>query len=91
MHATAKAVEKAETSAKSMQEGAHDVNRQAIAFLEHNVAASFEFAQKMVRARTIEEIGQIQQAFLQKQVEAVQTQTKGLSDAISRTAARYGT
>ena len=87
MSATAKAVEKSETSAKSMQTGARDVNRQALAFLEANVAASFDFAQQLVRARTVEEIGQIQQAFLQKQAEAAQSQTRDMADTIGKAAA----
>lgn len=87
MSATAKAVEKSEASAKSMQTGARDVNRQALAFLEANVAASFDFAQQLVRARTVEEIGQIQQAFLQKQAEAAQSQTRDMADTIGKAAA----
>lgn len=87
MNATAKAVEKSEASARSMQTGARDVNRQALAFLEANVAASFDFAQQLVRARTVEEIGQIQQAFLQKQAEAAQSQTRDMADTIGKAAA----
>jgi phasin len=86
MTATAKAVEKSETSAKSVQSGARDVNRQALSFLEANVAASFDFAQQLVRARTVEEIGQIQQAFLQKQAEAAQSQTRDMAETIGKAA-----
>jgi phasin len=86
MSATAKAVEKSETSAKSIQSGARDVNRQALAFLESNVAASFDFAQQLVRARTVEEIARIQQDFLQKQAEATQSQTRDLAETIGKTA-----
>lgn len=82
MNATVKAVAKAEHSAKSIQQGAQDANRKALTFLEENVAASFEFAQKMVRAKTLEEIGQIHQEFLRKQVETVQTQAKSLTEFI---------
>lgn len=86
MNATAQAVEKSETSAKSIQSGARDVNRQALAFLESNVAASFDFAQQLVRARTVEEIARIQQAFLQKQTEATQSQTRDLAETIGKAA-----
>lgn len=86
MSATAQAVEKSETSAKSIQSGARDVNRQALAFLESNVAASFDFAQQLMRARTVEEIARIQQAFLQKQAEATQGQTRDLAEAIGKAA-----
>lgn len=86
MSATVKAVDKAESSAKSLQEGARDVNRQAIGFLEENVAASFEFAQKMVRARTLEELQSIHRDFLERQVAAAQSQTKSVGEAIGRVA-----
>ncbi|WEK52244.1 MAG: phasin family protein [Candidatus Kaistia colombiensis] len=86
MGATVKAVENSETSAKTLQSGARDVNRQALAFLEANVAASFEFAQKLVRARTVEELGQIQQDFLARQVETVQSQGKHMAETIGKAA-----
>lgn len=86
MSATVKAVDKAETSTKSLQEGARDVNRQAIGFLEENVAASFEFAQKLVRARTVEELQSIHRDFLQRQVAAAQAQTKTVGEALTKAA-----
>lgn len=86
MGATVKAVEKSETSAKTLQSGARDVNRQALAFLEANVAASFDFAQKLVRARSVEELSQIQQEFLKTQVEAAQSQGKDMADTIGKAA-----
>jgi phasin len=86
MGATVKAVEKSETSAKTLQSSARDVNRQALAFLEANVAASFDFAQKLVRARTVEELGQIQQDFLKSQVETAQSQSKDMAEAIGKAA-----
>ncbi|MBZ9934676.1 phasin family protein [Mesorhizobium sp. BR1-1-16] len=86
MSATVKAVDKAETSTKSIQEGARDVNRQAIGFLEENVAASFEFAQKLVRARTVEELQSIHRDFVQRQVAAAQAQTKTVGEVLTKVA-----
>ncbi len=84
--ATVKAVDKAETSTKSLQDGARDANRQAIGFLEENVAASFEFAQKMVRARTLEELQTLHRDFLQRQIAAAQTQTKSVGETLTKAA-----
>jgi phasin len=86
MTATVKAVDKAETSAKSLHAGAQDANRQALSFLEENVAASFAFAQKLVRAQTIEEFGEIQKDYLKRQMESAQSQTKGMADLIGKVA-----
>ena len=86
MTATVKAVDKAEHSTKSIQEGAADINRQALSFLEQNIASSFEFAQRMVRAKTIEELSELQKSYLSKQVETAQSQTKGLTEMLGKVA-----
>jgi phasin len=86
MTATVKAIDKAETSAKSLQSGTQDMNRQAIGFVEENVAATFELAQKMVRAKTLEELGELQKEFLAKQTEAVRSHSKNFSDMVGRVA-----
>ena len=76
--ATQKAVAKAEGSVKSIREGAADVNRQALAFVEENIAASFDLAQKLVRAHTVEEVAAVQQEFLQRQMAAAAEQGKAI-------------
>lgn len=89
--ATVKAVDKAETSAKSLQSGTQDLNRQALGFVEANVAATFEFAQKLVRAKTIEELGELQKDFLARQAEAVRGQSQNLTEMIGRVASDAAT
>jgi phasin len=84
--ATQKAVAKAEGSVKSMREGAADVNRQALAFVEENIAASFELAQKLVRAHTIEEVAAVQQEFLRRQMAAAAEQGKAIGTMMGRAA-----
>ncbi|MCX5495499.1 phasin family protein [Kaistia dalseonensis] len=86
MNATVKAVDKVETSTKSLQEGALDVNRKALGYIEENIAASFDFAQKMVRVKTIEELGELQQSFLKQQVESVQAQGKNMTEILGKVA-----
>jgi phasin len=84
--ATQKAVAKAEGSVKSMREGAVDVNRQALAFVEENIAASFDLAQKLVRAHTVEEVAAVQQEFLQRQMAAAAEQGKAIGTMMGRAA-----
>jgi phasin len=78
MDATQKAVAKAEGSLKSVREGAADLNRQTLAYVEENVAASFELAQKIARATTVEEVAALQQDFLRRQTAATAEQAKSL-------------
>jgi len=85
--ATQKAVAKAEDSAKTLREGAAEVNRQALALAEENVAASFDLAHRLVRARTVEEVALIQQEFVQRQMQNLAEQGKNLGEMMGRTAA----
>ena len=82
--ATQKAVAKAEGSAQSLREGAADVNRQALAYVEENVAASFELAHRLVRARSVEEVAAIQQEFIQRQMKNLTQQGKSLGEMMGR-------
>ena len=68
LEATQQAVAKAEGSARSVQEGAADLNRQAMAYMEENIGASFDFVQRLVQRRTVEEVAALQQEFVRKQM-----------------------
>jgi phasin len=84
LDATQKAVASVEGSAKSVGEGAADLSRQSLAFVEENVAASFDLAQRLVQARTIEEMAALQQEFIGRQMAAVAQQGKTLSAMAER-------
>jgi len=84
LEATQKAVAKVEGSAKSVQQGTAEVNRQALAFLEENVSASFDLAQRLVQARTMEEIAALQKEFFTKQMATFAEQGKGLGSMMGR-------
>lgn len=86
LEASQKALADAEGAARSMREGAADVNRQAMAFVEENIGASFEFAQKLVRANTVEEIAALQQDFIKRQMATMTEQGKNLGEMVGRAA-----
>jgi phasin len=86
LDATQKAVAGAEGSARTMGAGAADLSRQSLAFVEQNIAASFELAQRLVQARTIEEVAALQQEFLRRQLSAASEQGKALGETASRAA-----
>jgi phasin len=86
LDATHEAVAKAEGSAKSVREGAAEVSRQALAYVEENVAASFDFAHRLVQARTIEEIAALQKEFVAKQMASLAEQGKSLGGMMGRAA-----
>lgn len=82
--ATQEAVAKAEGSARSIQENAADVSRQTMAYIENNMAASFDLAQRLVRARTVEEVAAIQREFVTRQMTTLTAQGKEMGEMISR-------
>lgn len=80
------AVNDMEGRAKAAQAGAKDVGGLAMAFAERNVSASFDFAQKLVRARDVEEIMRLQGDYVKEQVQALNDQARELGQAASRVA-----
>ena len=84
--ATQQAVSKAENSAKTLREGAGDVNRQALALAEENVAAAFDLAHRLVRARSVEEVASVQQEYMQRQMRNLAEQGKNLGEMMGRAA-----
>ena len=86
MTAAQKAVTTAETQAATAQSGAKDVGAKVMGFAEQNIANSFEFAQKLVRAKDIQEVVALQQEFLKAQMQAMQSQAKDLSSAATKAA-----
>lgn len=79
------ATQKAVPSGKgSVGEEAADLSREALAFVEENVAASFELAQRLVQARTVEEVAALQQEFVRRQMAAFAEQGAALSAMAQR-------
>lgn len=87
LDATQKAVATAADSPFALGEGASDLTRQSLAYLEENIAASFALAQKLVQARTLEEVTALQQEFLERQMKTAAEQARALGGMASRAAA----
>jgi phasin len=79
-HRTVNAMDSAADTGRT---GAQDAGRRAIAIAETNVAASFAFAQRLVRATDMGEVMQIQSEFLQQQLSAMQDQLSELGAALT--------
>lgn len=84
MDAASKAVSAAEDSAGTMQEGAKELGRKALGFAEENVTASFEFAEKLVRAKDPAEVMRLQAEFVQAQMRVLSEQAKALGDTATK-------
>ena len=84
--ATQHAVGTAETQVKSMQTGAKDAGGLAMKFAERNVAASFDFAQKLLHARDAQEVTALQAEYVKSQLAALTDQAKELSQQAAKMA-----
>jgi phasin len=75
-----------DSQAAAAQAGARDVGHRAVSFAERNVATSFDFAQKLVRAKDMEEMMRLQTEFMKAQMQTLADQAKEISDSASRAA-----
>ena len=85
--AAQKAATTMETQANTAQAGAKDMREKVMSLAEENINNSFAFAQRLVRAKDIQEVMALQQEFLQQQMQAMQAQTRDLGAAASKAAA----
>ncbi len=72
--------------ASTAQSGAKDMGTKVMGFAEQNINNSFEFAQKLVRAKDIQEVMALQQEFLKSQMQAMQAQAKDLGATATKAA-----
>jgi phasin len=74
--AAQKTVDTFEGSANTVQASAKDMTRRTFTYAEQNIAAAFDLAQRMVRAKDLQEAMQIQAEFVRNQFESMQAQMK---------------
>ena len=90
MTAAQKTVDTFEGSANTVQSNAKDATRKTFSYAEQNIAAAFDLAQKMVRAKDVQEAMQYQAEFVRSQFEAMQSQMKEFG-AIAQSAMKQPT
>ena len=71
---------------KASQLGAQGLCNKAMNFAQRNVLSAFEFAQKIVQAKDIEELIQTQTEFVQSQMQVLSEQVKDLGEAATKAA-----
>ncbi|HXW31322.1 MAG TPA: phasin [Xanthobacteraceae bacterium] len=86
INAAQQAVDTLEGHAAAAQAGAKGVGRKAMTFATENVASSFAFAEKLVRAQDAQEVMRLQSEFMRSQLEALSQQARELGDAAARSA-----
>ena len=87
MGAAQRTVDTLENSATSVQANTTDMTRKSFNYAEQNIAAAFEHAQRLVRAKDVQEAMQLQAEFVRNQFAAMQNQMRDLG-AIAQSAAQ---
>jgi len=73
-----------EGHAETARKGAKHVTEKAMNFAEQNVAASFEFAQKLLRAKDVQEVLKLQAEFVRTQMQVLAEQARELGESASK-------
>jgi phasin len=68
------------------QVGAQGISKKAMSFAERNMLSGFEFAQKVVQAKDIDQLIPMQTEFVRSQIEALSEQVKDLGETATKTA-----
>src|SRR3977135_1468542 len=81
---TQKLREKADSGVRATYSGVKEINDKAVAYAEANVAAGFELAEKLLKAKDPQEIGSIYQDHLKEQMEKMTAQFREFGSLISK-------
>jgi phasin len=84
LDAAYKASNALENQASSAQDNMRAVAGAAVSFAEQNMSASFNYAQKLVRASSVEEVLKIQTEFARAQIETLTKQVSEMGAVAGR-------
>jgi phasin len=89
MTATQRAVSAFEGQATSAHSSARGLNHKVLDFSQRNIAASFDFAQKLLHARNGEELVRLHAEFVKAQIEALTGQAQELHQELNQELTRH--
>jgi hypothetical protein len=76
--------EKADSGVKAAYSNVKEMNDKAVAYAEANVAAGFELAERLLKAKDPQEMGTVYQNHLKEQMEKMNAQFRELGSLISK-------
>jgi phasin len=79
----------AENQAASARTGAREVGDMALDFTKRNIATSFEFAEKLVRAKDAQELTALHTDYVKSQIATLTDQAKELSKQAAKLAGQH--
>lgn len=84
MGAAQKAASAVESSAFTVPSGVKDVGAKAMSYAEANMKAAFDHAQKLVHAKDLQEVVQLQSEYLKAQMANLQEQAKEIGSTVQK-------
>jgi phasin len=82
--AATKAVGQMHGSAQAAHSGATEITQKSISYAEQNVAATFDFAQKLMKAKDGAEVMGLQSEFLGRQMQILSAQVQELGQSAAK-------
>jgi phasin len=79
--AARRTAETMEQTTDKLQAGAKDMAQRTLSAAEQNIRTSLDYAERLVRAKDLQEAAQIQSEFVRSQAEAMQAQMKEFGSA----------
>jgi hypothetical protein len=79
--------EKADSGVRATYSNVKEMNDKAVAYAEANVAAGFDLAERLVKAKDPQEMGTIYQGHLKEQMEKMNAQFRELTSAMTKSPA----
>lgn len=86
LSAAHKAVSAFENQSTPVPFNTHEVARRTLSYAETNIAAAFDLAEKLVRAKDLREVSQYQNEYLKNQFAALQEQARDFSSVVQKSA-----
>ena len=80
--AARRTAETMEQTTDKLQAGAKDMAQRTFSAAEQNLRASLDYAERLVRAKDLQEAAQVQSEFVRTQAEAMQTQMREFGSAM---------
>jgi phasin len=88
--ATKHAVSTAENHATSARTGVKEISEMAVGFTQRNVASSFDYAQKLVRAKDPSELMALHAEYVKSQIAMLTEQAKALNQQAAKFVGQSG-
>jgi phasin len=84
IQAANQAIGQAETHAHAASSSANEIAHKSMSYAEQNVAATFDFAQKLMKAKDAAEVMGLQSEYLSRQMQTISAQVQDIGQSAAK-------